>query len=85
MTTGFDPWADEGAPVPPKSEGPSRLLAIELDDALRAQEALLASLRLHQRQAVRIEDAAIVSKDAVGRIRIHQTRARRLFLRGLFC
>ena len=74
MTTGFDPWADEGVEVPPKSEGPSRLLAIELDDALRAQEALLASLRLHQRQAIRIEDAAIVSKDAAGRIRIHQTR-----------
>jgi uncharacterized membrane protein len=74
VTTGFDPWADEGVEVPPKSEGPSRLLAIELDDALRAQEALLASLRLHQRQAIRIEDAAIVSKDAAGRIRIHQTR-----------
>ena len=74
MTTGFDPWADEGVEVLPKSEGPSRLLAIELDDALRAQEALLASLRLHQRQTIRIEDAAIVTKDAGGRIRIHQTR-----------
>ena len=74
MTTGFNPWADEGVEVPPKSDGPSGLLAIELDDALRAQEALLASLRLHQRQAIRIEDAAIVSKDAGGRIRIHQTR-----------
>ena len=74
MTTGFDPWVDEGVEVLPKSEGPSRLLAIELDDALRAQEALLASLRLHQRQTIRIEDAAIVTKDAGGRIRIHQTR-----------
>jgi len=74
VTTAFDPWADEATEIPPKSEGPSRLLAIELDDALRAQEALLASLRLHQRQTIRIEDAAIVSKDAGGRIRIHQTR-----------
>jgi uncharacterized membrane protein len=74
VTTGFDPWADEGAEVPPKGEGPSRLLAIGLDDALRAQEALLACLRLHQRQSIRIEDAAIVAKDAAGRIRIHQTR-----------
>jgi uncharacterized membrane protein len=74
VTTAFDPWADEGKEVPPKGDGPSRLLAIELDDALRAQEALLATLRLHQRQAIRIEDAAIVSKDAAGRIRIHQTR-----------
>ena len=74
MTTGFDPWADEGTEVQPRSEGPSRLLAVELDDSLRAQEALLASLGMHQRRAIRIEDAAIVAKDAGGRIRIHQTR-----------
>jgi uncharacterized membrane protein len=74
MTGSFDPWAEESAGIPPKGEGPSRLLAIELDDGLRAQEALLASLRLHQREAIRIEDAAIVAKDVAGRIRIHQTR-----------
>ena len=74
MTAGFDPWADEGVEVPPQGEGPSRLLAMEFDGSLRAQEALLASLGLHQREAIRIEDAAIVSKDAAGRIRIHQTR-----------
>jgi uncharacterized membrane protein len=74
VTSAFDPWAGEGGEVPPRSEGPSRLLAIELDDALRAQEALLAALGLHQHQAIRIEDAAIVAKDAGGRIRIHQTR-----------
>jgi uncharacterized membrane protein len=74
MTDRFDPWAEEEAQVPPKGDGPSRLLAIELDDALRAQEALLASLRLHRREAIRIEDAAIVAKDPNGRIRIHQTR-----------
>ena len=74
MTDRFDPWADEGTELLPKADGPSRLLAVELDDPLRAQEALLASLRLHQRQAIRIEDAAIVTKDAGGRIRIHQTR-----------
>jgi uncharacterized membrane protein len=74
MTDRFDPWAEESVEVPPKGDGPSRLLAVELDDAFRAQEALLASLRLHQREAIRIEDAAIVAKDANGRIRIHQTR-----------
>jgi uncharacterized membrane protein len=74
MADRFDPWADEGAEVRPKGEGPSRLLAVEFDDGLRAQEALLASLRLHQREAICIEDAAIVAKDAAGRIRIHQTR-----------
>lgn len=74
MTDRFDPWAEDDTEVPPKGDGPSRLLAVELDDALRAQEALLASLRLHRREAIRIEDAAIVAKDANGRIRIHQTR-----------
>lgn len=74
MAYRFDPWAEEEAGVRPKGEGPSRLLAIEFEDSLRAQEALLASLRLHQREAIRIEDAAIVAKDARGAIRIHQTR-----------
>ena len=74
MADRFDPWADEGAEVLPKGDGPSRVLAAECDDSLRAQEALLAALRLHQREAIRIEDAAIVAKDAAGRIRIHQTR-----------
>ena len=74
MADRFDPWADEGAQVLPKGEGPSRLLAVEFDDPLRAQEALLASLRLHQREAIRIADGAIVAKNAAGRIHIHQTR-----------
>ena len=74
MADRFDPWADESAEVLPKGEGPSRLLAVEFDDPLRAQEALLASLRLHQREAIRIEDGAIVAKNAAGRTRIHQTR-----------
>jgi uncharacterized membrane protein len=52
---------------PAQRRRPSRLLAAELDDALRAQEALLSSLRLRQRQAIRIEDATIVTKDAGGR------------------
>ena len=61
MSDRFDPWADEGVEVPPKGDGPSRLLAVELEDSLRAQEALLAALGLHQRQAIRIEDAALVA------------------------
>lgn len=71
----FDPWADEGAPeqvaAPP---GDLRLLAVEFDDVLKAQEALLASLRLAKRRAIRLDDAAIVTKERSGRIRIHQTK-----------
>jgi hypothetical protein len=39
----------------------------EPDDALQAQEAPLASLRLDQREAIRIEDATIATKNAGGR------------------
>jgi uncharacterized membrane protein len=74
MTGSFDPWADD-RPVDAAGEsGAAELLAIEFDDSMKAQEALLASLRLHRRQAIRIEDAAIVAKDARGKIRIHQTK-----------
>ena len=74
MTTQFDPWADEGSAVPAQGEAVAHLLAIEFDDSMKAQEALLASLRLHTRETIRIEDAAIVVKEKTGRIRIHQTK-----------
>jgi uncharacterized membrane protein len=71
----FDPWADEDAPerVETPASEPS-LLAIEFDDPLKAQEALLASLRLARRGAIRLDDAAIVTKSPGGKIRIHQTK-----------
>lgn len=71
----FDPWADEPGPAQVQSpSGDLRLLAIEFDDPLKAQEALLASLRLAGRGAIRLDDAAIVTKERSGRIRIHQTK-----------
>jgi uncharacterized membrane protein len=71
----FDPWADEGIPEPAQAHsGDLRLLAVEFDDVLKAQEALLASLRLAKRGAIRLDDAAIVAKERTGRIRIHQTK-----------
>jgi hypothetical protein len=39
----------------------------EPDDALQAQEALLASQRLDQRETIRIDDATTVTKNAGGR------------------
>jgi uncharacterized membrane protein len=71
----FDPWADEAAPE--RVEAPAgelSLLAVEFDDPLKAQEALLASLRLAKRGAIRLDDAAIVTKSPSGKIRIHQTK-----------
>jgi uncharacterized membrane protein len=72
MTEAIDPWTEEE--LPPPGDGESKLLAIEFDDAMKAQEALLASLRLHKRQTIEVEDAAIVVKERSGRIRIHQTK-----------
>lgn len=69
----FDPWADESARRRPDAAALS-LLAVEFDDPLKAQEALLASLRLAKRHAIHLDDAAIVTKEPSGRIRIHQTK-----------
>jgi len=73
MTQPFDPWSDEGAPAVAPEER-FRLLAVEFDDPFRAQEALIASLRLQKRKSIRLDDAAIVTKDERGKIRIHQTK-----------
>ncbi len=75
MHDGFDPWADdERAEASAPEAADIELLAIEFEDGLRAQEALIASLRLHRRGAIRLDDAAIVVKDPRGKIRIHQTK-----------
>ncbi len=49
------------------------LWAFVFDSSLRAQEALLASMRLVARQQLKLEDAAIVAK-VRGRVRIPQTK-----------
>jgi uncharacterized membrane protein len=57
--------------VPEGSE--ADLWAFVFDSSLRAQEALLASMRLVARQQLKLEDAAIVAK-VRGRVRITQTK-----------
>jgi uncharacterized membrane protein len=49
------------------------LWAFAFDSSLRAQEALLASMRLVARQQLSLEDAAIVAK-VRGKVRITQTK-----------
>jgi uncharacterized membrane protein len=49
------------------------LWAFVFDSSLRAQEALLAAMRLVARQHLQLEDAAIVAK-VRGRVRITQTK-----------
>lgn len=50
------------------------MLAIRFDHPLKAQECLIAMLRVAGEGVVRIEDAAIVDKDDNGRIRLRQSK-----------
>lgn len=51
----------------------AHLLAIRFDEPLKAQECLIAALRLQKRGSITIDDAAIVTNEE-GKVRIHQTK-----------
>jgi len=51
----------------------STLLAILFDHPLKAQEALLAMVRIAGQDVVRMEDAAIVTKNDKGKIHLRQS------------
>jgi len=53
---------------------PATLLAIRFDHPLKAQECLLAMLRIAGDEAIKIEDAAVVDKDDSGKIRLRQSK-----------
>ena len=75
VLTGEERAALSGLLDAEKARGESRadLWAFAFDGALRAQEALLAALRMVGRGHLVLEDAAIVAKTG-GRVRISQTR-----------
>lgn len=50
-----------------------QLLAIRFDEPLKAQELLIAMMRLQKRGSIQMDDAAIVTNEG-GRVRIHQTK-----------
>ena len=50
------------------------MLAIRFDHALKAQECLLAMLRIAADGVMKVEDAAIVDKDESGKIRLRQSK-----------
>ena len=52
----------------------SSILAIRFDHPLKAQEALLAMLRIASQDVIGIEDAAIIDKDQKGKIRLRQSK-----------
>jgi len=56
------------------TEPTATMLAIRFDHPLKAQECLLAMVRIASQDAIRIEDAAIVDKDDNGKIRLRQSK-----------
>lgn len=56
------------------NDSAATMIALRFDHALKAQECLLAMLRLAGAEAVAIEDAAIIDKDDNGRIRLRQSK-----------
>lgn len=57
-----------------KSPDPADVMAIDFDDALLAQEAVLAATRLARKGSVHLADAVLVSKLQNGRSKVSQTR-----------
>ena len=55
------------------TDSTKQLLAIRFDEPLKAQELLIASMRLQNKGSITIDDAAIVTKED-GRVKIHQTK-----------
>lgn len=56
------------------NDEPSTMISLRFDHPLKAQECLLAMVRLGGQESFRIEDAAIVDKDDNGRIRLVQSK-----------
>lgn len=57
---------------PETPEGPN-LVAIVLDDPLQAPEALLAAMRMVQRNRLELEDAALVAKEG-DKVKVQETK-----------
>lgn len=53
---------------------PADVMAIDFDDPLLAQEAVLAATRLARKGSIELADAVLVSKLVNGRSRVRQTR-----------
>ncbi len=53
---------------------PEHVLAIDFDDPLLAQEALMAATRLGKRGSVTLDDAVLITRDRGGRTMIRQTK-----------
>jgi uncharacterized membrane protein len=60
-------------PLRSHSDSPRRIVAISFDSPLRAQEALLATLRLEERGLLTLHDAVFINRSPTGRAEIVET------------
>jgi uncharacterized membrane protein len=59
--------------MPQKPPDNSKLLVISFEDALRAQEFMLAVAGLQQRDEIEVHDAVIISRDPEGKSHVRET------------
>lgn len=57
----------------PATESPRRIIALAFDSALKAQEALLAALRLQEEELLTLHDAVFVNRSEDGHTEIVET------------
>lgn len=60
-------------PADSPTESQRRIIAISFDSPLRAQEALLATLRLEERGLLTLHDAVFINRSTTGRAEIVET------------
>lgn len=71
MATSAEPTSEPRLQAPP--EPTRRIVAIAFDSPLRAQEALLAAMRLEERGLLALHDAVFLSRSAAGHVEIVET------------
>jgi uncharacterized membrane protein len=59
--------------MPKKPPENSKLLVISFEDALRAQEFLLAVSRLQHNEEIQLHDAVLIARDADGKSHVRET------------
>ncbi len=59
--------------MPPQPPDNSKLLVISFDDALRAQEFLLAAAGLQKRDEIQIHDAVLIRRESDGTSHVRET------------
>lgn len=66
-------WTESRSATDSKENNMSNLVVVAFDDELKADEAMVAAVRLQRQHQIDIEDAAIVVKTRKGKIKVRET------------